>query len=130
MKMSSLVRPLVAAAVLAGGLEAQAQTPTWNGFYLGGQVGSAFLPDGADAFVTFDTNLDGAFSDTVMTAAGANAFSPGFCPGVPQGLTPAAGCSARTTASTSAAASGTTGSRAASSTESSARSRRPTSRTA
>ena len=92
MKMSSLVRPLVAAAVLAGGLEAQAQTPTWNGFYLGGQVGSAFLPDGADAFVTFDTNLDGAFGDTVMTAAGANAFSPGFCPGVPQGLTPAAGC--------------------------------------
>jgi outer membrane immunogenic protein len=42
--------------------------------------------------VTFDTNLDGSFGDTVMTAAGANAFSPGFCPGVPQGLTPAAGC--------------------------------------
>jgi outer membrane immunogenic protein len=93
MKMSSLVRPLVAAtAVLAGALGAQAQTPTWNGFYLGAQVGSAFLPDGADAFVTFDTNLDGGFGDTVFTAAGADAFSPGFCPGVPGGVTPAAGC--------------------------------------
>jgi hypothetical protein len=88
---SSFVRTLAAAAVVLGaGLSAQAQT--WNGFYLGGQVGSAFLPDNADAFVTFDTNLDGTFGDTVFTAAGANAFSPGFCPGVPAGVTPAAGC--------------------------------------
>ncbi|MET0554498.1 MAG: outer membrane beta-barrel protein [Vicinamibacteria bacterium] len=91
MKISSCVRPFLAAAVLlSAGLSAEAQT--WNGFYLGGQVGGVFLPDGADAFVTFDTNLDGGFGDTVNTAAGANAFSPGFCPGVPQGVTPAAGC--------------------------------------
>ncbi len=91
MQMSSFARPLAAAAVvLAGSLSAQAQT--WNGFYLGAQVGSAFLPDNADAFVTFDTNLDGGFGDTVLTAAGANAFSPGFCPGVPGGVTPGAGC--------------------------------------
>ena len=91
MKMSSL--GLVAAtAVLAGGPQAQAQTPTWRGFYLGAQVGGAFLPDNADAFVTFDTNLDGGFGDTVFTAAGANAFSPGFCPGAAQGTMPAAGC--------------------------------------
>lgn len=92
MKMSSLVRPLVATAVLAGALEAQAQTPAWNGFYLGAQVGGAFLPGNDDAFVTFDTDLDGSFGDTVRTAAGADAFSPGFCPGAAQGVTPAAGC--------------------------------------
>lgn len=91
MKTSSFVRPLVAAAVvLGGGLSAHAQS--WQGFSIGGHVGSAFLPDGQDAFVAFDTDLDGSFGDTVRTAAGADAFSPGFCPGVPAGVTPAAGC--------------------------------------
>jgi hypothetical protein len=101
-----LVRTLAAAAVVLGaGLSAQAQT--WNGFYLGGQVGSAFLPDNADAFVTFDTDLDGSFGDTVLTAAGANAFSR-LLPGVPAGVTPRRAAHARTAASTLAAASATT----------------------
>lgn len=29
----------------------------------------------------FDTSLDGNFTDTVRTVAGADAFSPGFCGG-------------------------------------------------
>ena len=38
----------------------------------------------------FDTNLDGQYGDTVRTASGANAFSPGFCDGAAQGSTPGA----------------------------------------
>lgn len=91
MRLSSVVRPAaVAAAVLGGALSAQAQT--WSGFYLGGQVGGASLPSGDGSFVAFDTGLDGGFGDTVRTAAGADAFSPGFCPGAAQGVTPGAGC--------------------------------------
>ena len=46
----------------------------------------------ADETVLFDTNLDGTFSDTVRTAAGADAFSPGFCGGIAVGSLPSAGC--------------------------------------
>lgn len=79
-----------AALLLAGPAALQAQT--WKGFYVGGQVGGGFLPGGADKFVGFDKNLDGDFTDTVTTAAGANAFSPGFCPGASVSNVPGAGC--------------------------------------
>lgn len=93
MRLSSLLRPAaVAGAILGGALSAQAQTETWKGFYLAGHVGGASLPKGNEPIVTFDTGLDGAFGDTVRTAAGADAFSPGFCPGAAQGVTPSAGC--------------------------------------
>jgi outer membrane immunogenic protein len=61
---------------------AHAQTaPGWTGFYAGGHVGYGFKSKGPDETTTFDKNLDGAFNDTVTTAAGADAFSPGFCSG-------------------------------------------------
>jgi outer membrane immunogenic protein len=41
-------------------------------------VGGASLPGGNESIVRFDTGLDGAFGDTVFTAAGGNAFSPGL----------------------------------------------------
>jgi outer membrane immunogenic protein len=91
MEMRSLVRPVAAAVMLLAGAGA-AQAQSWRGFYVGGQVGSGFLPDGDDKFVGFDKNLDGAFTDTVTTVAGANAFSPGFCPGASLTTTPAGGC--------------------------------------
>ena len=91
MRLTSILRPAaVAGAILSGALSAQAQT--WSGFYLGGQVGGASLPSGDGSFVRFDTGLDGGFGDTVFTAAGGDAFSPGFCPGTAQGVVPAAGC--------------------------------------
>ena len=40
----------------------------------------------------FDTNLDRAFTDTVRTATGANAFSPGFCGGLAVTAMAASGC--------------------------------------
>jgi outer membrane immunogenic protein len=93
MQFSSFVRTTAAAVLALGGaVSAQAQERTWSGFYLGGHVGGAKLPGAEDSFVSFDTNLDGGFGDTVRTAAGADAFSPGFCPGAAQGVTPGTGC--------------------------------------
>jgi opacity protein-like surface antigen len=44
------------------------------------------------ATILFDNNLDGNFGDTVRTAAGANAFSPGFCGGTPNTAIAGNGC--------------------------------------
>ncbi len=67
---------------------------TWVGGYYGVYLGAAQSPEdsGSDRFV-FDTNLDGRYDDTVRTAAGADAFSPGFCNGAARTATPAGGCS-------------------------------------
>ena len=70
---------------------ATAQT-TWTGPYVGATIGAGFQMDDADETVRFDTNLDGMFTDTVRTIAGADAFSPGFCGGIANGPTPGAGC--------------------------------------
>lgn len=64
----------------------------WSGFYVGGRVGYVSAPLNTKESVLFDKNLDGQFGDTVTTAAGANAFSPGFCNGAARGNAPAAGC--------------------------------------
>ena len=42
--------------------------------------------------MVFDRDLDGDFSDTVTSAAGANAFSPGFCAGAAATALPSGGC--------------------------------------
>lgn len=64
----------------------------WTGGYVGAYAGASTEPDDdADRFL-FDTNLDGAYGDTVRTATGADAFSPGFCNGVARDRTPTAGC--------------------------------------
>ena len=80
------------ALALSSAVPAGAQT--WKGGYLGGSIGTGIPRDDADAdeTVLFDTNLDGTFADTVRTAAGANAFSPGFCGGIAVGSLPSAGC--------------------------------------
>lgn len=71
---------------------AQAQD-AWNGAYVGAYAGNVMKPDdGGDRFL-FDTNLDGQYDDTVRTAAGADAFSPGSCNGVAKGNRPGDGCS-------------------------------------
>ena len=64
----------------------------WSGFYIGGHLGYGFLSGGDDERTLFDTTLDGAYGDTVRTAAGADAFSPGFCDGTPISNNAAAGC--------------------------------------
>lgn len=64
----------------------------WSGFYVGTSLGNSDPRGGDDGSILFDTNLDGAFGDTVRTGTGADAFSPGFCGGIAAGRTPGVGC--------------------------------------
>lgn len=70
----------VAALSSAAGA-AQAQDSDWTGFYVGVVGGYADRSESKGETIGFDTNLDGNFDNTVTTAAGANAFSTGFCGG-------------------------------------------------
>jgi len=85
---------LLASAVLAAGVAAApvatAQGGDWSGLYVGAGAGYSFKAD--DEIVVFDTDLDGAFDDTVRTGAGANIFALGFCDGAAKGPTPGDGC--------------------------------------
>lgn len=67
-------------------------TTSWTGPYVGGQLGYGFQPKDRNEAVLFDNNLDGTFDDTVRTATGANAFSPGTCGGAAAATMPAQGC--------------------------------------
>jgi outer membrane immunogenic protein len=80
----------VALATVLGAAPAMAQDAEnsgFNGFYIGGSFGGAHTA-GKSTSVLFDRNLDGRFGDTVTTAAGADAFSPGFCPGTATATAP------------------------------------------
>lgn len=59
---------------------ASGEATGFNGFYIGGSFGGAHTAGKSDS-IAFDRNLDGTFGDTITTAAGANAFSTGFCSG-------------------------------------------------
>ena len=83
---TSLYAGLAAAVIL--GLTASpafAQETTedapFNGLYVGAAGGYDVQPNDAGSSILFDRNLDGRFGDAVTTAAGANAFSSGFCNG-------------------------------------------------
>ena len=90
MKSKRLVVCATAFALCAAVDAAQAQT--WTGAYIGGTLGGGMQPAGDNRIVVFDKTLDGNFSDTITTAAGANAFSPGFCAGAAVSALPASGC--------------------------------------
>lgn len=84
-----------AGAAMLAASPAVAQTTDvgdWTGLYAGVRLGYAFNKENDNETVLFDTNLDGTFGDTVRTAAGADAFSPGFCGGAAGGGTVASGC--------------------------------------
>ncbi|HEX8554963.1 MAG TPA: hypothetical protein VF695_09670 [Sphingomonas sp.] len=63
----------------------------FSGLYVGAAGGYDIQPNDVNSSVLFDRNLDGRFGETVTTAAGANAFSPGFCNGQAVGSSIAAG---------------------------------------
>lgn len=93
MKLSiALAAGTIVAGVFSTPALAQNDTASWTGPYVGGHLGYSFQNDDDSETVLFDTNLDGDFGDTVTTAAGANAFSPGFCGGRALGGRPDAGC--------------------------------------
>ena len=70
---------------------AQDAMPSWSGAYVGGTLSGNKLSHHSDT-LTFDTNLDGTYGDTVNTYGHMNAFAPGFCQGSPSGATMADGC--------------------------------------
>lgn len=71
----------IAALTFATSAIAQEDERYFNGFYISGAIGSENAADGIGDSILFDTNRDGNFDNTVRTAAGADAFSPGFCRG-------------------------------------------------
>ena len=89
MKVSGTIMAL-ALATVCGASQAYAQE--WTGGYISGHIGFSKIAEGDDNVILFDKNLDGDFADTVNTAAGANAFSPGFCIGSTASSLPASGC--------------------------------------
>ncbi|MFD1786556.1 outer membrane protein [Sphingomonas floccifaciens] len=69
-------------AFAATGAAAQDDTrPAFDGVYIGASGGYDVQGNDVGSSIRFDRNLDGRFTDTVTTTAGANAFSPGFCNG-------------------------------------------------
>jgi outer membrane immunogenic protein len=90
-----LIAGTAVAALFA--LPATAQETTadqpFSGVYVGAAGGYDVQPNDVGSSILFDRNLDGRFGDNVTTAAGANAFSTGFCNGRAGGATRTpAGC--------------------------------------
>jgi len=66
--------------------------PDWSGGYVGVYGSATKANDQDDERLRFDRNLDGNFGDTVVTAANADAFSPGSCGGSAKTGIAADGC--------------------------------------
>jgi outer membrane immunogenic protein len=79
--MRILLAATASLIVLAGASPSLAQDNSWTGAYVGGSVGFANRKDNGGERIGFDKDLNGSYGDTVTTAAGADAFSPGFCGG-------------------------------------------------
>lgn len=96
MRKRTLIRSVLGASAMFAALPALAQTADgekrFDGPYVGGSVGISVQGNDVGESIVFDRNLDGNFGDTVVTSAGGNAFSPGFCNGGARGSTPAGGC--------------------------------------
>lgn len=91
MKRTALAAGAVALAAVSGPAFAQS-SPDWSGPYVGIFGGYNQSNDDEEEILRFDRNLDGAYGDPVTTGAGADAFSPGFCAGMPTSTGPATGC--------------------------------------
>lgn len=78
MKTTLLAAAALSALSFATAASAQAD---WTGAYVGASIGWADRSESTGETIGFDTNLDGNFGDTVRNAAGADAFSTGFCGG-------------------------------------------------
>ncbi len=81
-------------AILATPASAQdvVEENPFTGIYVGGAIGFDAQGNDLGSRVNFDRNLDGNYNETVTTAAGANAFGPGFCNGAALASTPDFGC--------------------------------------
>ena len=89
--MTKLLATTAALALLAGSA-AYAQEADWSGLYLGAHACYTSNDSNDDERLGFDTDLNGGFTDTERTAAGADAFSPGFSGGAATSSLPSSGC--------------------------------------
>lgn len=94
MKQIKLTATGVALGLAAMAVPASAQDRDnhFNGPYIQVFGGVATQSNDGGSTLAFDTNQDGAYDENVLTAAGADAFSPGFCNGLARGATRASGC--------------------------------------
>jgi outer membrane immunogenic protein len=87
---------MAAAIAIAAAAPAFAQdtgeTPPFSGLYVAASGGYDVQGNDVGSRITFDRNGDGNFNDAVNTAAGANAFSPGFCNGRARDATTTTSC--------------------------------------
>lgn len=96
MRKTLFLGTLAAASFAATvGTAAQAQDMTdpapFSGIYVGASGGYDVQPNDVGSSILFDRGSNGSFGNTVSTAAGANAFSPGFCNGRAVAATPLPG---------------------------------------
>ena len=82
---------LLAFPLVALPASAQSDDQPYSGLYAGATVGYDFQGNDVGEKFDFDRDLNGTFGDTVTTASGADAFSPGFCDGRAQGVTRSSG---------------------------------------
>lgn len=68
------------------------QDRPFDGPYIGASFGFDAQPNDVGESITFDRNLDGSFGDTIVNAAGAGSFTPGFCNGQARTGNRADGC--------------------------------------
>lgn len=80
------------ATALALPAAAQDRDTHFGGPYIEGFAGLAARGNDNGSTLVFDNDGDGRYDDTVNTAAGANAFSPGFCDSQALGPRPSNGC--------------------------------------
>ena len=81
MKNMLLATAAAVALTMTAGSASAAEDGSWTGFYVGVSAGLADRAESSGETIAFDTNLDGTYGDTVRNAAGADAFSTGFCGG-------------------------------------------------
>jgi outer membrane immunogenic protein len=90
--MTAVALGLAMAAAAASPAAAQDRDSHFNGPYIEGFGGVVTRGDDYGSTLVFDNNGDGNYDNAVNTAAGANAFSPGFCDGQSLGARPSNGC--------------------------------------
>lgn len=90
---STILFALAAGSALAAtpALAQDADAP-YSGAWVGASFGYDVQPNDIGERIFFDRNLDGNFNEPVRTAAGADAFSPGFCNGRYRGAVNVQGC--------------------------------------
>lgn len=78
---TSLSIAAIALATASGAAAQDSGDLDFDGPYIGVSGGYTAQANDSGTSILFDTDRDGTFGDTVNTAGGLNAFSPGFCSG-------------------------------------------------